>query len=82
MNIHDRQRHLGTLLQFALRIVIVVFAAGTLLGEPPSRNLWTCVAILALYVVIVGFWSAWALRVDSRAVTAGRTGVTLLVLSC
>ena len=38
-------------------------------------------AILALYVVIVGFWSAWALRVGSRAATAGRTRVTLLVLT-
>ena len=81
LNNYDRQLHLSTLLQFALRIVIVVFAAGTLVGEPANRRLWICVAILALYVVIVGFWSAWALRVGSRAATAGRTRVTLLVLT-
>jgi two-component system NarL family sensor kinase len=81
VNDYDRQLHLGTLLQFALRVVIVVFVAGTLLGEPPNRHLWTSVATLAVYVVIVVSWSAWALRVKSRAPTAGRTRVTLLVLT-
>ncbi len=81
LNDYDRQQHLSTLLQFALRVVIVVFAAGTLVGEPANGRTWTCVAILALYVVIVGFWSAWALRVGSRAAIAGRTRVTLLVLT-
>jgi two-component system NarL family sensor kinase len=80
---HDSNRylHLGMMLQFALRVVIVVFAAATLLCEPPNRHLWTCVATLAVYIVIVGWWSAWALRSGSRAATAGRTRVTLLVLT-
>ena len=37
LNDYDRQQHLSTLLQFALRVVIVVFAAGTLVGEPANR---------------------------------------------
>ena len=80
VNDHDRQLRLGALLQFALRVVILVFAAGTLIGEPRNRYLWTCVATLAVYVVIVGCWSVWALRIGPRA-TAGRTRVTLLVLA-
>ncbi len=76
----DRPLYLGTLVQFALRVVIVIFVAATLLCEPPNRHLWTCVAILAAYIAIVGCWSAWALRSGWRAVAASRTRVTLLML--
>jgi two-component system, NarL family, sensor kinase len=80
--VHSSRRHLylGTVLQFALRVVIIFFTAVTLLTEPPTRHQLACVVILAAYVVIVGCWSAWALRPGRRTVAAGRTGVTLLVL--
>lgn len=80
---HGSQRHLylGTLLQYALRVVIVVFLTVTLLWEPPDQHTWTCVGLLAAYVVIVGSWSVWALRPGSWAASAGRTRVTLLVLA-
>ena len=38
-------------------------------------------AILALYVVVIGCWGAWALRTAARAVASTRTLVTLLVLA-
>jgi two-component system NarL family sensor kinase len=79
----DSQRYLylDTVLQLALRIILTVFVAVTLLYEPPSRHVWSCVAVLALYVVIVGFWSAWALRAAARTLVLTRTLVTLLVLA-
>lgn len=58
-------------------MVIIVFVAVTLLSEPPNRLEWICVAILCVYVVIVGGWSARALRSGWRATS--RTRVTLLV---
>ena len=36
-----RPLYLGTLVQFALRVVIVIFVAVTLLCVPPTRHLWT-----------------------------------------
>jgi two-component system, NarL family, sensor kinase len=75
----DRPLFLGTLVQFALRVVIIVFVAVTLVSEPPNRYEWICVAILCAYVVIVSCWSAWALRTGWRAST--RTRVTLLVIA-
>ncbi len=80
---HGSQRHLylGTLLQFALRVVILLFMTVTLLWEPPNRHTWTCLALVAAYAVIVGCWSVWALRPGSQAASAGRTRVTLLVLA-
>ena len=72
---------LGTLLQFALRAVLTVFVVVTLLCEPPNRYLWLCVAVLAVYVVVIGCWSAWALGTAARAVLPTRTPVTLLVLA-
>ena len=77
----DRPLYLGTLVQFALRVVIVVFVAVTLLCEPPSRHQWICVTILAAYALIVGCWGTWALRSGWRAAAASRTRVTLLVLA-
>ena len=79
----DSQRYLflGTVLQFALRAVLTVFVAVTLMCEPPNANLSICVAVLALYAVIVGCWGAWALRTAARAVVSTRTLVTLLVLA-
>jgi two-component system, NarL family, sensor kinase len=80
---HDSQRHLylGTLLQFALRMVLVFFVTATLLWEPPNRHQWMCAALLAAYVMIVGCWSAWALRPASRAAAVGNRRVTLLVIT-
>src|SRR5262249_52531800 len=72
---------LGTVLQFALRILLVAFCAVTLLFEPPNKNLSTCVAALVVYVVIVGCWGAWALRTAARVVDHSRTLMTLLVLA-
>ncbi|OBB03819.1 histidine kinase [Mycobacteriaceae bacterium 1482268.1] len=80
MSSADRHLFLGTLLQFALRIVIVTFIAATLLWAPPSKHAAVCFAFLAAYAVIVAGWSVWALRPASVA-AAARTGVTLLVLS-
>ena len=79
----DSQRYLflSSVLQFALRAVLTVFVAGTLMSEPPKANLSICVAILALYAVIVGCWGAWALRTAAHAVAPTRTLVTLLVLA-
>ena len=76
-----RSLFLGIVLQFALRIVLVVFSAVTLMSEPPNRNLSTCVAALVIYAVIVGCWSAWALRTTARAVEHSRTAMTLLLLA-
>jgi two-component system, NarL family, sensor kinase len=78
----DSQRYLflGTALQFGLRTVLTIFVAVTLLFEPPNRNLWICAAVLGLYVVILGCWSAWSLRTAARAQVPTRTLVTLLML--
>ncbi|MDT5047023.1 MAG: two-component system, NarL family, sensor kinase [Mycobacterium sp.] len=76
-----RSLFLGIVLQFALRILLVVFSAVTLMCEPPNRNLSTCVAALVIYAVIVGCWSAWALRTTARAVEYSRTAMTLLLLA-
>jgi two-component system NarL family sensor kinase len=78
----DSERHifLGTLLQWAIRTVLIVFVTITLLFEPPTKNRWICVFILAAYVVIVGCWSIWALRPAARAVIHTKKLVTFLVL--
>src|SRR6476661_1882852 len=77
----DSQRTLllGTLLQFALRAVLTVFVVVTLLCEPPNRYLSICLAVLAVYVVVIGCWSTWALGAAARAVLPNGTLVTLLV---
>jgi two-component system, NarL family, sensor kinase len=77
----QRHLYLGTLLQFALRVVIIAFITVTLLWEPPNKHEWTCFAVLAAYAVIVGCWSTWALRPASRMAVASRTRITLLVLT-
>ncbi|MGZ6778383.1 MAG: sensor histidine kinase [Mycobacterium sp.] len=79
---HGAQRHLflGTLLQFALRVVIVCFLTITLLWEPPNKHTWACVALLGAYAAIVGCWSAWALRPDSQTASTARTRIALSVL--
>ena len=79
----DSQRTLllGTLLQFALRAVLTVFVVVTLLCEPPNRYLWICVAVLAVYVVVIGCSSTWALGTAAPAELPTRTPVTLLVLA-
>ena len=75
-----RYLFLGSVLQFALRIVLTVFVAVTLVSEPPNRNLWICAAVVIVYTVMVGCWGAWALRSAGRAALA-RTPVTLLMLA-
>ena len=79
----DSQQYLflGTALQVALRIVLIVFAAVTLVCEPPNRSLPICVAVLALYAVLVGCWGAWALRTVARTAVFTRMFVTIVVLA-
>ena len=71
----------GIVLQTALRTVLVVFIAVTLLCEPPNKSLSTCAVVLAIYAVIVGCWSVWALRTAARTVEFARAVVTLSVLA-
>lgn len=75
-------RHLfvGTLLQFGLRLVLIVFVAVTLLLEPPNRYGWICAVVFFGYVAVIACWSAWALRTGSRSALANRRLVTLVVL--
>ncbi len=79
----DSERHLllGTLLQWALRALLIVFIAGTLLFAPPTSNRSLCAIILVAYVVTVGCWSVWALRPTVRSVVHTKNLVTLLMLS-
>ena len=79
---HDSERFvfLGSLLQGALRAVLIVFIAITLFFEPPNRYRWICVCILAAYLVIVGSWSLCALRPGNRAVIGTSKVVSLLVI--
>jgi two-component system, NarL family, sensor kinase len=72
---------LGTLLQFGLRMVLIAFVVTTLLWEPPARLYGICVAVVAVYVFVIGSWSVWALRTGARATLSTRTMVTLLVLT-
>jgi two-component system NarL family sensor kinase len=76
----QRPVFLGTLLQWSLRVLLIVFIAATLLVEPPRRNGLVCVIVLAAYVVTVGCWSAWALRPVHRPAVQANERVTLLVL--
>ena len=74
--------YLSHVLQFALRAVLTVFAAATLIVEPPRAHLGTCATVLAAYAVVVACWGFWALRPAARTVAMSRTVVTLLVLAC
>jgi two-component system, NarL family, sensor kinase len=76
-----RPSWLGTLLQFGLRVVLIVFLVATLLWEPPTRHHRICLDVVAVYVVVIGCWSAWALRRRARTTISTRTMVTLLVLT-
>jgi two-component system, NarL family, sensor kinase len=76
-----RPSGLGTLLQFGLRVVLIVFLVATLLWEPPTRHHRICLDVVAVYVVVIGCWSAWALRRRARTTISTRTMVTLLVLT-
>ena len=76
----DRPVFLGTLLQWSLRVLLIVFIATTLLAEPPRRNGVVCLILLAAYVVTVGCWSFWALWPAHRSAIATKERVTLLVL--
>ena len=78
----DSERYLffGTLLQWAIRAILIVFVIITLLLHPPTSNRWICVFILAAYVVIVGCWSTWALRPAARAVIHTKKLIIFLVL--
>lgn len=72
---------LGTLLQFGLRVVLIVFMVATLLWVTPTRHHLICLDITAVYAVVVGCWSVWALRNGARTTLSTRTMVTLLVLT-
>jgi two-component system, NarL family, sensor kinase len=77
----ERNNYFGSLLQGALRTVLIAFIAVALWLEPPNRNGWIYVGVLAAYIVIVGCWSIWALRPGTREVIRTKTVVTLLVIS-
>jgi two-component system NarL family sensor kinase len=62
-------------------MVLIVFAGVTLTCEPPSKTLPICVAVVALYAVLVGFWGTWALRTAARTVVLTRTLMTISVLA-
>jgi two-component system NarL family sensor kinase len=64
-----------------LRVVLIVFLVATLLWEPPTRHHRICMDVVAVYVVVIGCWSAWALRRRARTTISTRTMVTLLVLT-
>jgi two-component system NarL family sensor kinase len=68
-------------LQFALRILLVVFIGLTLALEPPDANLWWCVLILAGYAAVVLGWRRWASRLPPKVRLDSRRGVALLVLT-
>jgi two-component system, NarL family, sensor kinase len=76
----QRPVFLGTLLQWSLRVLLIVFIAITLAVEPPRRNGLVCVIVLAAYVVAVGCWSVWALPPVHRPAVRTKERVTLLVL--
>lgn len=76
----QRPVFLGTLLQWSLRVLLIVFIAVTLFVEPPRKNALVCVTVLAAYVVAVGCWSVWALRPVHRLAVHTKERVTLLVL--
>ena len=72
---------LGTLLQFGLRAVLIVFVVATLLWEPVAGDQWICAAVVAVYVVVIACWVAWALRSRARTFMPARTLVPLLALA-
>ena len=73
--------HLGILLQCALRAVLAIFVAVTLLVQPPGADLGICIAVLASYLVVVVCWCTWALRPSARSAVTTRRLVALLMLS-
>src|SRR6478672_9626703 len=76
-----RHQFLSNALQFALRIVLACFVAVTLAFEPPNAHLWICVTVLAVYGVVVGCWSVWALRTAERVTPRIQRLVALLMLA-
>ena len=76
-----RHQFLSNALQFALRIVLACFVAVTLAFEPPNAHLWICVTVLAMYGVVVGCWSVWALRTAARVTPRTQRLVALLMLA-
>jgi len=77
----ERPVFFGTLLQWSLRILLIVFIAVTLLLEPPRRYGSVWVILLAAYVLTVACWSVWAVRPAHRTATTINERVTLLVLA-
>lgn len=70
----------GVVLQTALRALLVAFIATTIILEPPSKYLWTCVLVLACYAIVVAAWSVWALRPSSRTTLERHQYIALLAL--
>ena len=70
----------GVLLQAALRALLVAFIATTIMLEPPSNHLWTCVLVLAGYAIVVAAWSVWTLRPSSRTMLERHQYIALLAL--
>jgi two-component system, NarL family, sensor kinase len=69
-------------LQAALRILLIVFIAATLILAPPSSGQWPCWFILLAYVVIIAVWGVWTFRPATHVTAATTEYLTLLMLGC
>jgi two-component system NarL family sensor kinase len=69
-------------LQAALRILLIVFIATTLILEPPSADIWPCWFILLAYMVIIAVWGVWTFRPATQVTAATTEYLTLLMLGC
>jgi two-component system, NarL family, sensor kinase len=69
-------------LQAALRTLLIVFIATTLILEPPSADKWACWSILAAYLVIVAVWGVWVFRPATEVTAATTEYLTLFMLGC
>lgn len=74
-------RFFGSLLQLALRTLLIVFVATTLMVEPPRSDKWVCLFVLVAYVVVVGCWCAFSLRSTAHPMVRTQKVVALLVLA-
>jgi len=71
----------GSLMQGALRALLIVFLVVTALLEPPHHGRWAYVGVSAAYVVAVACWAAWVVRTRTSDLGSRHVDrVTLLVL--
>jgi two-component system, NarL family, sensor kinase len=70
------------LLQAALRILLIVFVAATLILQPPSSDIAVCWLILAAYAAIIAVWGVWEFRRGTHVTATTTEYLTLLMLGC